>query len=183
MLGYLVGKLRDAMMVVLTISLVIGNAVLTAALKVLHARGEEWAHRMPPLDFFLSGLGRTIAQLVAYGFSVLLFYLVYRHSSPRRLPRRAAFAGSVFTAVLFELAKRAFAWYLDHVAAVSRFSTDANIGAAILFVLWLYYTALVLADRSGGRRNLGPVEPPAGGRRRVPRPPTVSVPPAQPAGS
>ncbi len=182
-LGYLVGKLRDAMMVVLTISLVIGNAVLTAALKVLHARGEEWAHRMPPLDFFLSGLGRTIAQLVAYGFSVLLFYLVYRHSSPRRLPRRAAFAGSVFTAVLFELAKRAFAWYLDHVAAVSRFSTDANIGAAILFVLWLYYTALVLLigavvaetwDLWNRQRAAGGV---------FPVPPTVSVPPAQPAGS
>ena len=49
----------------------------------------------------------------------------------------------MFTAVLFELAKRAFGWYLDHLAVVNRFSTDANIGAAILFVLWLYYTALV----------------------------------------
>ena len=32
---------------------------------------------------------------------------------------------------------------LDNLAVVSRFSTDANIGAVILFVLWLYYTALV----------------------------------------
>ncbi|HXI21083.1 MAG TPA: YhjD/YihY/BrkB family envelope integrity protein, partial [Gemmatimonadales bacterium] len=65
------------------------------------------------------------------------------HASPRRLPRGAAFAGSVFTAVLFEVAKRLFGWYLLNLAVVSRFSADANIGAAILFVLWLYYTALV----------------------------------------
>jgi uncharacterized BrkB/YihY/UPF0761 family membrane protein len=47
------------------------------------------------------------------------------------------------TAVLFELAKRIFGWYL-RFALVNSVSVDANIGALILFVIWLYYTALVL---------------------------------------
>jgi membrane protein len=68
---------------------------------------------------------------------------VYRHASPRRLPRGAALAGSVFTAVLFEVAKRLYGWYLHNMATVSRFSTDANLGAVLLFVVWVYYTALV----------------------------------------
>jgi membrane protein len=143
-LGYLGGKLRDAMMVLLTLALVVANAVLSTGLKVLDARGQELVQSAPGLKFFVHGVGHTITQLVAYAFSVLVFYFVYRHASPRRLPRQAAFVGSVFTAVLFELAKRAFGWYLAHVASVSRFSADANIGAMILFVLWLYYTALVL---------------------------------------
>jgi len=142
-IGYLLGKLRDAMMVVLTVALIIANAVLSGGLKIVDARGRDLIAAVPALGFFVSGLGYLVTQVVAFAFSVSLFYVVYRHASPRRLPRRAAFAGSLFTAVLFEFAKRAFAWYLHNLAAVNRFSADANIGAVILFVLWLYYTALV----------------------------------------
>lgn len=182
-LGYLIGKLRDAMMVLLTVALAVANAVLTAALKALNARSAEWVHQVPALHFFVSGLGQAITQLVAYSFSVLLFYIVYRHSSPRRLPRRAAFAGSVFTAVLFEFAKRAFGWYLAHVAAVSGFSTDANIGAGIFFVLWLYYTALVLLIGAvvAETWDLWHRQRAAGGV--FPATPTGGVPPVQPSGS
>jgi membrane protein len=84
-----------------------------------------------------------LTELLGFAFSVSVFYVVYRHASPRRLPRRAALAGSVFTAALFEVAKRLYSWYLENVAVVNRFSTDANLGAVVLFVLWMYYTALV----------------------------------------
>ncbi len=125
--GYLGGKLRDSMMVVLTVALVVANAFLTTGSRVLGARGREL----------------LLPEVVAFAFSVSVFYIVYRHASPRRLPRQAALVGSVFSAALFEVAKRLYGWYLHNVAAVSRFSTDANLGAIGLFVLWLYYTALV----------------------------------------
>jgi membrane protein len=141
--GYLLGKLRDAMMVLLTLALIVGNAVLTTGLKVLDARGRDLIFAIPSLGFFVSGLGHAITELVAFSFSASLFYVVYRHSSPRRVLRRAAFAGSVFTAVLFEIAKQVFGWYLHNLAVVNRFSADANFGAVILFVMWLYYTAVV----------------------------------------
>lgn len=143
-LGYLGGKLRDAMMVVLTLALIVGNAALTAGVKVANARGRDLISDSPTLGFFVSGLGKAVTEVVAFSLSLSLFYVVYRHASPRRLLRRAAFAGSVFTAILFEIAKRVFGWYLHNLAVVNRFSADANIGAVILFVLWLYYTALVI---------------------------------------
>ena len=142
-IGYLAGKLRDAMMVVLAVALVIANAVVGGGIKFVGARGRDLIAAIPALGFFVSGLGYVVTQVVAFGFSVCVFYVVYRHASPRRLPRRAALAGSLFTALLFEAAKRAFAWYLHNLAVVNRFSADANIGAVILFVIWLYYTALV----------------------------------------
>jgi YihY family inner membrane protein len=120
-----------------------GNAVLLGGLRVLNAHGPDLVGAAPALPFFLSRFGQAITRLVAFGLSVSFFYVVYRHASPRRLPRQAAFLGSIFTAVLFELAKRTFGWYLANVAAVNRFSADANIGAVLLFVLWLYYTAVV----------------------------------------
>lgn len=141
--AYVTGKLRDMMMVVLTVGLLILNAALSAGLKMVSSRGNELVMAIPALKFFVSGLGQLLTEAAAFAFAVSLFYLVYRHASPRRLPRGAAFAGSVFTAGLFEVAKRLYGWYLLHLAVVNRFSADASTGAAILFVLWLYYTALV----------------------------------------
>jgi len=142
-LGYLGGKLRDTMMVVLTVILVAVNAVLTTGIRLLDARGHALVGSVPLLRFLVSGVGYMITELLAFGSAVWLFYLVFRHASPRRLPRRAALAGSLFTAVLFEVARRLYSWYLHHLAVVGRFSTDGNIGALLLFVGWLYYTALV----------------------------------------
>jgi membrane protein len=142
-LAYLRAKLRDAMMVLLTVALLIVNAGLTAGLKVVDARGSALVRLVPGLEFFVSSLGQVLTELAAFAFAVSLFYVVYRHASPRRLPRRAALAGSLFTAGLFEVAKRLYGWYLHHLAVANRFSADAGTVAALLFVVWLYYTALV----------------------------------------
>jgi YihY family inner membrane protein len=141
--SYLTGKLRDMMMVLLTVGLLSVNAALTAGLKVLGARSTALGATHPLLRFLVSGLGQVLTESAAFLFSVFLFYLVYRHAAHQRLPRGAALAGSVFTAGLFEVAKRLYGWYLVHLAVVNRFSADASTGAALLFVLWMYYTALV----------------------------------------
>ncbi len=142
-LAYLSGKLRDAMMVVLMVALLTITATLGTGIRVLKARGDALVLEAPVLQFLVSGLGQVLAAVAAFGFSTLMFYLVYRHASPRRLPRQAALVGSVFTAAMFEVAKRLYGWYLQNTATVSRFSLDASTGALILFVLWLYYTMLV----------------------------------------
>ncbi len=141
--GFLAGKLRDAVMVLFTLALMVVNASLTTGLRVLATRGQDVVDRTPGLELLAGGLGRWIGAVLAFGFSVGLFYVVFRHASPRRLPRRAALAGSLFTAVLFEIAKRFYGWYLVHQTIANRFSTDANLVAILLFILWLYYTALV----------------------------------------
>ena len=132
--------------------------------------GDDLVQRTPGLRFFVSTAGRGITEMVAFVFSASLFYLVYRHASPRRLPRRAALAGSLFTALLFEVAKRLYGWYLHSLAVVDRFSADANLGAVILFVVWLYYTALVFLlgavvaetwDLLGRQRRAPTIRPPA----------------------
>ncbi len=142
-LSYLNGKLRDMMMVLLTVALLTVNAGLGAVLKVFSSRADALGASVPLLKFFVSGLGSILTQFTTFAFGVSLFYLVYRHASPMRLPRIAALGGAIFVALLFELAKRLYGWYLVHTAVVNRFSADASTGAALLFVGWIYYTALV----------------------------------------
>jgi membrane protein len=134
------GKLRDAGMVVATLLLFLANTVLTTGLAVLQARGAE---RVPQLAFFVSTMGRLLGELLAFLFSISLFYLTYRYASVRRLPWRTVLLASTFTAVLFELAKRLYGLYLGNFASLEGHIGDANIGAAVLFVLWVYYTAIV----------------------------------------
>jgi membrane protein len=77
------------------------------------------------------------------GFSLALFFLLYRYASIRRLPWRAALVAASFTALAFELAKRIFGIYLGRIVTNSQFTLDANLGAVILFVLWVWYTSVV----------------------------------------
>ena len=97
----------------------------------------------PSWPFFVSTLGRLLGELLAFSFSVSLFYLTYRYASARRLPWRTALLASTFTALLFEVAKRLYGLYLANFASFEGPGGDANIGAAVLFILWIYYTAIV----------------------------------------
>lgn len=139
--GFLVGKGRDFLMVIATILLFAASVAISAGLALAQAWGEQLA---PGLAFWLSTAGRWLAQLVAFGFIVALFLLLYRFGSPRRMPWQATLVAAVFASVAFELARRLYAFYLANVATMSQAVTDANMGAVILFVLWVYYSALVV---------------------------------------
>jgi membrane protein len=141
LLTWLAGKLRDTVMVIATVALFLANTTLSTVLTITWARGSERV--IPQLAFFFSTVGRLLGELLAFGFSVSLFYVTYRYASVRRLPWRTALLAATFTALLFEVAKRLYGLYLAHFASVGSAAGDANIGAAVLFVLWIYYTAIV----------------------------------------
>ncbi len=137
---YLQAKLRDAVMVIGTVILFLMNTMLTTGLAVLQARGTA---SIPELTFFVSTAGRVLTELLAFAFSVSLFFITYRYASVRRLPWSTVLLASIFTAVLFEVAKRLYALYLANFASFSALGGDATLGAAVLFILWVYYTAIV----------------------------------------
>jgi membrane protein len=137
--AYLLDKLRDATMVVGTVVLFLANTLLTTGLTVVQARGAE---TLPQFGFFVSTLGRFLTEFLAFGFSVSLFYITYSYASVRRLPWKTGLLAATFTALLFELAKRLYALYLANFATLD-VGGDANLGAIVLFILWVYYTAIV----------------------------------------
>jgi membrane protein len=137
--AYLQAKLRDTIMVIGTVVLFLTNTLLTTGLAILQARGTA---TVPQLAFFVSTLGRIVTEILAFAFSVSLFYLTYRYASARRLPWRTALLAAAFTAVLFELAKRLYALYLANFTSFDGWG-DVNLAAAALFILWIYYTAIV----------------------------------------
>ena len=143
-MAYLRAKGRDAGMVVACMLLVLANTALTTGFTYLQSRGTAVVEReLPALSFFVSAAGRWLGEALTLLFSVALFFIVYKYASIRRLPWRTALLASVFTAVGFEIAKRLFAFYLANFASIRAAAGDANIGALVLFILWIYYTAIV----------------------------------------
>jgi membrane protein len=139
-IGYLSGKLRDLGMVGITLLLFLANAILTTGLAVLQARGRVVG---PTFAFWLTTVGRLAGEFLAFLFLVSLFFALYHFASLRRPPWRATMVASLFSAVLFEAAKRLFGVYLRNAYSLQQVTVDVNVGAAFLFVLWMYYSALV----------------------------------------
>lgn len=137
---FLLAKLRDAAMVVGTVVLFLANTLLTTGLAILQARGAE---TVPQLGFFVSTAGRYLTELLAFSFSVSLFYVTYKYASVRRLPWKTVLVAATFTALLFELAKRLYALYLANFTSLEALGGDANLGAIVLFIVWVWYTAIV----------------------------------------
>lgn len=140
LLTYLFAKLRDLRMIGIALVLAMANTILSGAVAVFNAEGVFLA---APWSFFATGLGRLLAEVVAFGSALLLFALLYRYASPKRLHWGGAFLAGGFATVGFEIAKRLFALYIASVGQNGVYSVDANIGAILLFILWIWYMALV----------------------------------------
>lgn len=137
--AYLMAKVRDITMVVVVVALFLLNTVIGTLLSVVQKRHSPDAIT----NFFVSGLGLVLGELLTVGFAITLFFLVYRYASIRRLSWQSALIAATFTAVAFEIAKRLFGLYLSQLVTSSQFTLDANLGAVILFILWTWYTAIV----------------------------------------
>ena len=137
---YLLGKLRDLGMVIITLVFFLANTLLTTGLSLLQAYA---AAQGKANGQFISSLEAWGANALGFVFLILLFFILYRHASFRRIRWQAALVASLFMAFAFEVAKRLYALYIQGATGYGAAALDASIGAMILFVVWLYYSALV----------------------------------------
>jgi membrane protein len=88
-----------------------------------------------------------VAPAVALGgalvVNVLMFTLIYATAPAGGLPILPALAGGVVTALLFEVAKQAFRLYIDLARQGTLGPASGSLGAIILLLIWIYYSALV----------------------------------------
>ena len=136
--SYLKHKLVAFLMLAASCALLVLTLAVFSASQVV---GATWfatvAGRFPWL-MELRGLGvswgATFALIVAVG---LVFYFV-----PNAKVRfRDVWVGAVLTGLLWRSAFAGFAWY---VRDMSRFNVHGSIGAVVVFLLWVYVSAVIL---------------------------------------
>lgn len=136
--GIIAGKVFDAGLVVLAGILVTLNLGLTVVLEAIRAFGVDFLG----VQGALAQLSRAIlARVLAFGSVWALFLVLYRFAPSRRPPWRTVLVSATFTAVVFEMTKLAFSWYVTSVADYG--STYGNLATVAVLFIWIHYGAIV----------------------------------------
>jgi membrane protein len=138
--GYWKHKLVSFLMLAAAGLLMLVGLILLSARTVLLGRisaGAGWPTHTPALAMFGSFVVEWLSSLMFIVVVALLFYFVPN----ARVRFRDVWPGAIVTGVLWRLALAGFGWY---VRDMSRFSVHGSVAAVVVFLLWVYVSAVIL---------------------------------------
>jgi len=136
--------------------LVVVSIAGTAALHSLLGAGQSVMGALPRLRWILELASAVLPATVTF----LAFLLVYRYVPYVTVSTDDVLPGAILGAVLFEIAKHGFAWY---VSTFSNHQVYGALGTVMLFQLWVYVSAnivLACAELNAVLRSAQGVPPP-----------------------
>ncbi len=136
--GFLHGFVVDLFAVTIVGALAVAFAV---AIIVAVALGDVAARLIPGAPLTAEALRRLLALPLMYAAGLGLLFFVYRALPNTRVPARAAAVATLAVAVAWELARWAFAAYLEMFGTYGRLYGSFGVGVAAL--VWIYYSATI----------------------------------------
>ncbi len=136
--SFLIGKLRDLGLVVVVVIYFLLAVALLPALEVV----VEFAKRLE----FLSVMRLTVVENTVYGLlSLTVIFIAYTAIyflvPYGRAPKGVVFVSALSAAVLWELAKQLFGFYISTFGTFKRIYGAYALGLVVIF--WIYYTSIV----------------------------------------
>lgn len=131
------GKLFDVQVVLIGGLLLMVNIGVTT---VLHSVEGYGVRLLGIQGDTLTLLQSLLAQGLAFGSIWMLFLGIYRYLPVRPIQWRTAMVAATFTAVLHEVLKAGFGWYVTSVANYR--TTYGNLITLAVLFFWIYYEAI-----------------------------------------
>ena len=173
---FYIEKPRQFIMAFSVAPLFVLSMTSTTALQVL---GNEELPFFGWLAFLEHNGINTLARPLPFLFSLLIFLLIYKFAPYTRTYWRYVWPGALLAALLFDVGKSAFVFYLENYAAYERIY--GTLASVIVLLAWTYMSGLIIiigAEVSSEyqRMRLGlsrgqPAPPPVAGRQND-RPPS-----------
>ena len=140
--GFLSAKLIDLALTVSATGLILVYFLLNTYLAIATPAGARLLSRVGIEPGVLTGATQFLGRLLAWGFMVAMFYLLYRYLPNRKIRWRPALLGAVAAAALFELARNIY------IAVTTSISSSNSLYTGALFYLvslvgWVYYAAMI----------------------------------------
>lgn len=139
--GIIDGKLYDVKVTVVSSLLFVAYTALSAYLAIASSRGVEVLVAVGLREDVMGGVEYTFGRIIAFGFIAALFYGMYKYLPYKKMRWQTALLASVFTGVMFEIAKFAFTYYVTSFKPGSLYT--GTIAALVIVVLWVYYASMV----------------------------------------
>jgi membrane protein len=136
--GILRGKLFDLKMMFLSSLFFLATVLVTSLFSLLRRVG---ANILEMKFFYLGVRGELISILLAFFFTVCMFFCLYKFVPYRRIRAGTALYAAFGASVLWEIAKHGFRLYLFKVAALSQ--VYGSFGLLFALILWVYYSCIV----------------------------------------
>jgi membrane protein len=133
--GIIHGKAMEIVM--MTVTSVLTFLVIVIVYAITVAQGiivNRFTIALHPNMFLIGTVGSFCA-------TVALFWYLYRFSPANRPRGIALLVGAIAAAVLFELSKIAFGWYVRSTAGAS--AIYGTLSGLVFFFLWMYYACVV----------------------------------------
>ncbi|MBI5586428.1 MAG: YihY/virulence factor BrkB family protein [Deltaproteobacteria bacterium] len=133
--GYLREKLHDLIYVLISGILFLLSMMLSAIFDLLKTIPGKMG--LPPLlDVHWWGWSATL--LVAYFFSVLMYFVLFQVLPSLKPSSRAAFFSALIIGALWEIAKYLFRLYINYINYFT--AIYGSFGLLVAFILWVYYS-------------------------------------------
>src|SRR5258708_4738923 len=136
--GIIEGKIFDVKITVIgsllfVLSMTVSAYITVGTSRLLVAQGLR-TDVMTNVDYW-------IGRLFAFGILLLMFFALYKFLPVRRVRTKTAWVASIFTGVMFELARSAFSYYAATFNPASLYT--GTLTAIVVMVVWFYYAALI----------------------------------------
>ncbi len=141
--GILLGKLFDVWFTVAATGLVVAWIAASAWIAVARGSGVEYLASVGVQnDAAMQAVAYYGGRLVTFSLLVTVFFLLYKALPYRRVRWQQALFGATVSAVLFELARWAFALVVQRWNPGTLYT--GALAAIIIVVFWVYYGALIV---------------------------------------
>ncbi|MCU7493569.1 MAG: YihY/virulence factor BrkB family protein [Ignavibacteria bacterium] len=133
----IIGKLRDFGMVLIVIVLVLFSTIILPAIDIL----KDYTHKFAVLRFLeMNAIQHMMISTVSFLAIYLTFYVFYSLIPYAKLGRRVPALSALWAAILWEVAKRLFGYYINHFATLNKiYGTYALL---VVLAFWIYYSSI-----------------------------------------
>ena len=135
------GKIFDIQITVVSTILFAASIAVSTYISAGTSRGVRGLVALGLRNDVMGGAQYWVGRVIAFVFIALMFFALYKFLPIRRVRARSAWVAAGFTAVLFELARAAFAAYAAKFNPASLYT--GTLTAVIIVVVWTYYAALI----------------------------------------
>lgn len=160
---FLKEKLFGLAVVLLVGLILLGTTLLSTAASVLQRWDGTIFGWQPFSSPEVAALWSKLTTFIPPIISVLTFIILYRTIPLNSVSWRDVWLGGLFAGLIWELARRLYAWYLANFATYNL--VYGSVGAIIGFLLWAYLSAMILllgaeftAQYAAWRKSGRPVE-------------------------
>jgi membrane protein len=136
--GLIQAKLFDLKMMFLSSLFFLGTVLITSIFSLL----KKISGNFLEMKFLYLGMpGELINIFLAFSFTLLLFFCLYKFIPYGRTLTKTAFAAALITSILWEIAKHGFRYYLFGVVDLGQ--VYGSFGLLFALIFWVYYSCIV----------------------------------------